>query len=153
MRDSVTQWLYASQQAPWRVQRQWLALLTLSVLLGITLASISLQASARAALLGREIQMLRGELSILERSNADLQVLLAAQTRVEVMEARARALGFRPPKPEEREYLIVPGYLSPAAVTYSSTLPLPMASLPPEYTQSLWDWLQERFASWMGGRP
>ncbi len=152
MRNSLVHQIHAFQQAPWRVQRQWLALLTLSVLLGLALASISLQASARATLLGREIQDLRGELARLERSNADLQVLLAAQTRVEAMEARARALGFRPPKPAEQEYIVVPGYLSSSEMPKTSALSLPIASLPPEYTQSLWDWLQERFTALMGGR-
>lgn len=154
MRPTAAQWLYAFKQAPWRVQRQWMALLLAIILLGMTLEAISLQASSRAALLGREIQNLRAEAARLERLNADLKAALAAQTRVEVMEQRARMLGFRPPEPQEREYLIVPGYLSPSSLT---TVMAPIAlnaSLPPEYTQSLWDWLQDRFAGLAaGGTP
>lgn len=154
MRPTTAQWLHAFKQAPWRVQRQWMALLLAFILLGMTLEAVSLQASSRAALLGREIQNLRAEAARLERLNADMRVALAAQTRVDVMEQRARMLGFRPPEPQEREYLIVPGYLSLSSLTIV-TMPIALnASLPPEYTQSLWDWLQDRFADLAaGGTP
>ncbi|MFN3741295.1 MAG: hypothetical protein ACK4VW_01325 [Anaerolineales bacterium] len=154
MRPTAVQWLHAFKQAPWRVQRQWMALLLAFILLGMTLEAISLQASSRAALLGREIQNLRAEAARLERLNADLRVALAAQTRVDGMEQRARRLGFRPPEPQEREFLIVPGYLSPSSLTTLTRPSVPNASLPPEYTQSLWDWLQDRFVGLAaGGTP
>ncbi|MFO3797035.1 MAG: hypothetical protein ACK8QZ_07090 [Anaerolineales bacterium] len=154
MRFADAQWLHAFKQAPWQVQRQWLALLLAFLLLGMTLEAISLQASSRAALLGREIQDLRAEAARLERLNADMRVTLAAQTRVDVMEQRARRLGFRPADLQEREYLIVPDYFFPSALT-PVTMPIVLeASLPPEYTQSLWNWLQERLASLVaGGAP
>ncbi len=148
-----SKWLHAYQQAPWRIRRQWLAVLLLVILALLLLGWLSLQASMRAALLGREIQTLRAEASRLERLNADLQVMLAAQTRLEVMEARARALGFRPAKPQELQYLIIPGYLSATSQSTVSSKPMLVASLPPEYTQSLWDWMQERFLLLIGGAP
>ncbi len=147
------QWLHAYRQTPWRIRRQWLAALLLGLLTLLMLGWLSLQASLRAALLGREIQSLRAEASRLERLNADLQVMLATQTRLEVMQARALALGFHPVDPRERQYLMIPGYLFSATPPPLANKPQLVASLPAEYTQSLWDWMQERFLSFMGGAP
>jgi len=147
------QWLHAYREAPWRIRRQWLAALFLGLLTLLLLGWFSLQASLGAALLGREIQSLRAEASRLEHLNADLQVTLAAQTRLEVMQARALALGFHPADPQERQYLRIPGYLFSVTPSPPANKPQLVASLPPEYTQSLWDWMQERFLSLMGGAP
>lgn len=152
MTFSTAHLLHAYKQAPWRQQRQWLALTLAAVLTVLALAAVSLQVSARAALLGREIQVLRAEAARLERLNADLAAELARQTRAEVMEQRAQALGFRPARPEELEYLPIPGLVTPPSLT-ASTPAMPLPALPPEYTQSLWDWLMGQFSQWTGGAP
>ena len=69
------------------------------------------------------------------------------------MELRAYALGFRPVEPEEVEYLYVPGYIAPQGVTLAAAPELQpsVPSVPPEYTQSILDWLDERLQTPGGG--
>jgi hypothetical protein len=56
-------------------------------------------------------------------------------------------------KPDEVEYLYIPGYVAPQAVALAAAPKLEpsLPSTPPEYTQSLLDWLNERLQSPVGG--
>jgi hypothetical protein len=54
----------------------------------------------------------------------------------------------------EAEYLVVPGYFQPEPEILSS-IPRPQLSaltIPPEYNESLLDWVDERIASSARGR-
>lgn len=135
---------HAYRQAPWRVQRQWAGAFLLGVLAAGMIAALYLDVTAQAAILGREIQTLRAEIAETNRVNADLQSRQAALLSAKVMEARARALGFRPAQPGEIHYLAAPGYAPPAGVTLAAaTSPAAAPSTPPEYTQSLLEWIME----------
>ena len=137
---------HAYSQAPWRVQRQWVSIFLLIVLGFAMIATLYLMVTSQAAIVGREIQDLRFEIIQNEHINADLQTEFAHLTSKNEVERRAYALGFRPVKPEEVEYLYVPGYVTPKGVMLAEIPELqPSApSTPPEYTQSLLDWLDER---------
>ena len=137
---------HAYSQAPWRVQHQWVSVFLLIVLgLGM-IATLYLMVTSQAAIVGREIQDLRLEIVQVEHDNVDLQTKLASLTSMKEVETRAYKLGFRPEKPEEVEYLYVPGYVAQRGVTLATAPELqPSApSVPQEYTQSLLDWLDER---------
>jgi hypothetical protein len=60
------------------------------------------------------------------------------------LEKRALSLGFQPVEIDQAMYLIVDGYLAP---DYVNLAPLPEtvktvpANLPPDFTESLFDWL------------
>jgi hypothetical protein len=115
------------------------------VMVGLV-AGIYLNITARAATIGREIQEMQEDILMLERINADLETKLASLTSIESMELRAQELGFRPLVPGESHYLLVSGYrgrqvvaLAPPPGPVLSSIP----DLPPEFTQTLFDWLKE----------
>ena len=144
--EPINHFSHAHSQAPWRIQRQWGSLFLLVVLgLGM-IATLYLMVSSQAAIVGREIQDLQLEIIKTEHKNADLQTELARLTSKNEIETRAYALGYRPVEPEELEYLYVPGYVTPRGALLAAAPDLqPTApSIPPEYTQSLLEWLDER---------
>lgn len=142
----VNRFNHAYSQAPWRVERQWISVFLLIVLGFAMIATLYLMVTSQAAIVGREIQGLREEIIKTEHENADLKSKLARLTSKDEIERRAYALKFRPVEPEELEYLYVPGYVIPIGATLANTLELQPSppSNPPEYTQSLLDWLDER---------
>lgn len=137
---------HAYSQAPWRVQRQWVSIFLLIVLGFAMIATLYLMVTSEAAIVGREIQDLRLAIIVTENTNADLQTELARLTSSDEIARRARELGFRSMKPEEVEYLYVPGYIAPKAAELAAAPELQPgeSGAPPEYTQSLLDWLDER---------
>jgi len=145
----ATQIIHAYKQAPWRVQRQWIGAFLL-VLIGMAMiAALYLDVTARAAITGREIQELRFQITAVQRSNADLETRLADLTSTFEMQRRAIELGYRPVKPGELDYVLVPGFAAPKPVILSAAADsIPSKpSLPPEYTQSLIEWLDDRIKS------
>jgi len=143
--DTTKRLDHAYSQAPWRVQRQWVSIFLLIVLGFAMVAALYLMVTSQAAIVGREIQDLRLAIIDTEHTNAQLQTELARLTSSSEMEQRARALGFRPVKSEEMEYLYVPGYVVPKAAELAAAPELEPSApgTPPEYTQSLLDWLNE----------
>jgi len=150
--ETVNRFNHASRQAPWRLERQWISVSLLTVLGFAIIATLYLMVSSQAAIVGRQIQNLRLETIEMEHTNADLQTKLARLTAKDEIEQRAYALGFRPVEPEELEYLYVPGYVVEDAATLATVHELKPSppSTPPEYTQSLLDWIEERIQ--MSGR-
>jgi cell division protein FtsL len=143
--EPINHFTHAYSQAPWRVQRQWISVFLLVVLGFGMIASLYLMVTSQAAIVGREIQDLRAEITTTENSIADLQTELARLTSKNEMERRAYELGFRPVEPEEVEYLYVPGYITHmgAMLAEAPELQPSTPNMPPEYTQSLLDWLDE----------
>ncbi len=156
---AVPRWIHAYRQAPWRVQRQWIGVLLLGVLGLAMVASLYLDVTSQAAIAGREIQEMSNEISSAQQSNADLQSQLAALTSTTAMETRAKALGYQPVDPSELQYVVVPGYAAPRpSILMSGASLRPSApSIPPEYTESLFDWfsreLRNTHANPIGALP
>ncbi len=98
--NNVTQIVQKVRQAPWRVQRQWIGLFLLALVLMAMVAGIYLNVTVRATLAGREIQALRNEITTNQRVDADLETQLAGLVSVEAMQQRAGAMGFQPASPE-----------------------------------------------------
>ncbi len=142
----ATQIIHAYKQAPWRVQRQWVAAFLLAVIGMAMIAALYLDVTARAAVAGREIQELRFEITTIQRANADLETELADVTSTAEMQRRALELGYRPVKPGELEYVPVPGFNAPEPDILSAAedATLQSQALPVEYTQSLVEWVDER---------
>jgi hypothetical protein len=145
---NVNHFIHAYKVAPWRVQRQWIGNALLAVVVLAMVATLYLDVTAKAAIAGREIQDLNAGIIVSQQVSADLQTELATLTSASVMEQRALELGFRPMVPEQAEYLIVPGYTAPEPKILASA-PLPQMSaptIPPEYNESLLDWIDEKIA-------
>lgn len=145
---NVNHLIHAYRVAPWRVQRQWLGSALLVVVVSAMVAALYLNVTSRTAIAGRDIQDLTDAIAASQQVSGDLQTQLAGLTSAVAMETRARELGFRPMEADEVEYLVVPGYAAPAPINLSSTsLPqLSALTIPPEYNQSLLDWLDERLS-------
>ena len=61
--NNVTQIVQTVRQANWRVQRQWIGLFLLGLVLIAMVAGIYLNITVRATLAGREIQMLQADIA------------------------------------------------------------------------------------------
>jgi len=148
----ASQIIHAYKQAPWRVQRQWVGAFLLALIGLAMVAALYLDVTARTAIAGREIQELRGEITTIQRANADIETQLADLTSTIVMEQRARELGYRPVKPGELDYLAVPGFIAPepAILLAAEDVTQLERILPPEYSQSLLEWFDERIEA--GGK-
>lgn len=149
----AAQIIHAHKQAPWRVQRQWVGAFLLAVIGMAMIAALYLDVTARAAVTGREIQELRIEITTIQRTNADLETRLANMTSTVEMQRRALALGYRPVKPGELDYVAVPGFRvpEPEILLVADDAPPPTQSLPAEFSQSLIEWFDERIR--FGGAP
>jgi hypothetical protein len=146
MQGQATQITHAYRQAPWRVQRQWVGVFLLFVIGAAMIAALYLDVTARAALAGRDIQEMRFEITTIQRANADLETQLAKLTSTSEMERRAVALGYRPVKPGELDYISVPGFVipEPAILLAAEDIVAHQDAIPDQYTESLLEWLDER---------
>lgn len=149
---NVTHYIHAYKVAPWRIQRQWIGSALLAVVALAMVATLYLIVTSRAAIAGREIQDLTFSITASQQMSGDLQTQLASLTSASSMESRALELGFRPAKPEEVEYLVVPGYAEPEPFILSANQHLQLSALTiaPEYNQSLLDWMDEKISSTRG---
>ena len=153
--QTVNIFVHAAKQAPWRMQRQWIGAFLLSVLGLAMVAALYLDVTASAAIAGREIQDLTAGTTAMQHANADLQTRVATLTSTGAMARRALSLGYRPIEPGEAEYFLVPGYAAPQA---SILIASPQSGLhapgtPPEYTQSLLDWVNDHLRTGLRPEP
>ncbi|MCL4272849.1 MAG: hypothetical protein QY328_17880 [Anaerolineales bacterium] len=146
---NVTHLVHAYRIAPWRIQRQWLGNALLLVVVLAMVAALYLNITSQTAVAGRQIQELNAAIIISQQQSSDLQTQLASLTSASAMEQRALELGFRPAEADELEYLVVPGYVALQPVNLSSEVmpQLTALTIPPEYNQSLLDWLDARISS------
>jgi cell division protein FtsL len=140
----------AFPQAPWRSQIQLLGLFLLFLVTVAVVAIFYLNVTARAVEAGRDIQVMQGQITVLEYENASLQSDLAYQYSYEVMMDRAERLGFEPGSVEEKDFLVVEGYTGPEIPRLASTgrpvMTVEATDLPPEFTESVIAWLQRVLA-------
>lgn len=135
----------AYSQAPWRKQLMFIGLFLLIVVFVALVAGIYLDVTARAATVGREIQLMQSEIEDLKLGNADLETKLAVLNSTEVMEKRARDLGFEPVEKNQVVFVVVPGYVprqQPRLAPPPGPVRAVAATLPPEFTESLFDWVR-----------
>ncbi|MEW5871374.1 MAG: septum formation initiator family protein [Chloroflexota bacterium] len=136
-------------QAPWRKQVQFIGLFSLVLVFIAVIAGIYLNVSARAAAIGREIQVMQSDIEELDREIEDMETQLASLNSSELMDKRARDLGFDLIQTDEIMFLVVPGYIerSTAALAPYAEPRLPKVNyLPAEYTESLFTWARRQVA-------
>lgn len=143
---TVDNFIHAYKQAPWRIQLQWIGAFLLGIFGLALVAALYLDITSQAGIEGRNIQDMTAEMVLIQHTNADLQNKLAETTSTYAMEQRALALGYQPVEPSQVEYIIVPGYAAPKPAILAAAPALKPAapSEPPEYTQSLIEWLDQR---------
>ena len=154
--DRVKGITQAYSQAPWRKQLQIIGLFLLLVVFVALVAGIYLNVTARAATMGREILIMQSNIDQLELDIADLETQLAIANSAKEMEERARDLGFRPVDKDELTYVVVPGYITRQRVEFAPA-PEPVevvaATLPADYTESLFEWIRKRMIYQLGRKP
>ncbi len=154
--DRVRGFTQAYSQAPWRKQLQIIGLFLLLVVFVALIAGIYLNVTARAATMGREILIMQTKIEKLQLEIADLETQLAIANSAKEMKKRAVNLGFRPVEKDELTYIVVPGYI-PRQRTILAPAPEPVvvvsAALPPDYTESLFEWLRKRMILQLGRMP
>jgi len=143
---TVDNFIHAYKQAPWRIQMQWIGAFLLGIFGLALVAALYLDITSQAGIQGRNIQDMTAQLVVIQHTNADLQNKLAETTSTYNMEQRALALGYQPIEPSQVEYIIVPGYAAPkpAILAVAPALKPAAPSEPPEYTQSLIEWLDQQ---------
>jgi len=134
----------AFKQAPWRNQVQFAGLFLLALVIVILVASVYLSISGRAAAAGLGAYNLNLERQNLEREIADRKAQIAILTSSNVMESRAKEMGFQRIDPSQAIYVNVPGYLGKQAAVLAAPPGISNSSVSlirAAYRQSLWDWL------------
>lgn len=91
----------------------WGLILLVIALLGV----IYLNQSSRIAAVGRRVQSLQYDLSILQRENADLEREIAKSQSITRIQEEAVRMGFITAGPNDIDYLVVPEYPSVVLVT------------------------------------
>lgn len=147
--QNVTHLVHAYKIAPWRVNRQWVGTALLAVVALAMVATLYLDVTSQAAIAGREIQDLTAAININQQISGDLQTQLATLTSASVMKQRALELGFSPMESGQAEYLVVPGYsiIEPEILSSAPQPQMSALSIPPEYNESLLDWVDEKISS------
>jgi len=147
--QNVHHLVHAYKIAPWRVNRQWVGFALLVVVALAMISALYLDVTSQAAIAGREIQDLTASITVNQQVSRDLETQLATSTSASAMEQRALALGFRPMATGEAEYLVVPGYsvLEPDILSSAQLPQLSALSIPPEYNESLLDWMDAKISS------
>lgn len=145
--NKVNNLTQAYSQAPWRRQVQIVVLFSLGLIFIALIAGIYLNVTARTATMGRKILINRNNIDELTNSIADLQTQLANITSSTEMENRAIEAGFKPVEKGQQIYIAVTGYTEKSQAVLAPP-PSPVkavpASLPPNFTESLFDWLQKK---------
>jgi hypothetical protein len=146
---NVHRYIHAYKVAPWRIQRQWIGNALLAVVALAMVSTLYLDVTSQAAIAGREIQDLTSAIIESQQVSGDLETQLASLTSSSVMQQRALELGYYPMESGDAEYLVVPGYLT-LEPDILSAAPLPQLSaltFPPEYNQSLLEWMDNKITS------
>jgi cell division protein FtsL len=137
--------LAALRESSRRFQRQWVMVFLFGMAALATVAGMYLNVSANAAIAGREIQNLEADISVIERTNADLQTNIATLLSNQTLEERAQAMNFQPVPRASLEYMVAPGYFPAQGVTMVAVV-APVESLlnRPEFNETLIDWAREQ---------
>jgi cell division protein FtsB len=134
--------IQAYRQTPWRVQKQWIGLFALALVLVASVALIYLNISTQAADTGTEIQHLEETAIALDRQITSDRSEIGFLTSNEQMEKRAIDLGFQRIAPGETVFMTVPGYNPRHTAILAPAFGPEMVQPPliiPDYTESLWD--------------
>lgn len=147
--DRVQRLTQAYYQTPWRKQLQGIGLFLAVLVILSLIAGIYLNVTARATTIGRQMQYDHYDKENLQLEIKDYQAQLAYITSAVEMERRALEMGFVPATSEEIMYLLIPEYPGRAQITLApdtQTFVPAAPTLSPEFTQSLFEWLQSQFS-------
>jgi cell division protein FtsL len=139
--------IQAYATTPWRRQVQVIGLFSAFVVVVALVASAYLWVSSLAATYGRQVQEIQSTAQVVEDNIEDLNSALGELTTTERMQQLAEEQGYTPMTPWELEYLVVSGFPEEQPLVIApgnrSLQVEGTQELPPEFTQSLIDWVRE----------
>ena len=143
----------ASKISPLRASTKSTSSTMLWVIALVVVGGMYLAVSASVARAGREVLALESRRRDLRRTTSELQAQLAEVRSPRLMLEQAKAMGFRPARANELEYMVIPGYL-PTDPFIAPSPPAPTgageAMLSPAYTETMGQWIME-FINGTGG--
>jgi cell division protein FtsB len=144
MAESLIQ---AYSNSPRRQKLQIIGGIFMAIVTAAVMLILYLVVSARAVSMGRQLQQAKDEIDQLVYEGVNYRNQIAKLSRFEVMEEKAKEMGFRAPYPGEVFYVPVPGYKQ-GPDTYvdieQDTRPAVINVNLLEYHQSLIDWVGEQ---------
>jgi cell division protein FtsL len=145
--NRAQRFIQAYATTPWRRQVQVIGLFSAFVVVVALVASAYLWVSSLAATYGRQVQEIQSTAKVVEENIEDLNAELGELTTTERMQQLAEEQGYVSISPWDLEYLVVSGYPEEQPISIApENLSLPVETkqeLPPEFTQSLIDWVRE----------
>lgn len=144
MTESLSQ---AYSNSPRRQKLQIIGSVFMVIVIAAVMLILYLVVSARVVSMGRQLQQAKDEIDQLVYQSVNYRNQIAQMSRFDVMEKRAKEMGFRAPYPGEVFYVPVPGYkLGPETHVeiQQDTQPAVINVNLLEYHQSLFDWVGEQ---------
>lgn len=139
----------AYANTPWRRQVQVIGLFSAFVIVFAVVAGAYLWVTSEASTYGRQVQEMQATAQVVEDNIEDLTAYLGELTTTERMQELASEKGYKPLTTGSLEYMVVSGYPEEEPLIIAPQDPgLPVsakAQLPPEFTQSLFEWLRGIF--------
>ena len=139
----------ALRKLPWLTEAQaalsWGILITLFAILG----AVYLNQASRIATIGRRIQLMQDDLDEINRINGEIKLDIARGQELTGLEARAFALGFVKPRPEDIEYVVIPNY--PADLPAESVFVPDLVPPPDSLREALWLMMKESVSDLTSG--
>lgn len=145
--NRAQRFIQAYATTPWRRQVRMIGLFSAFVVVVALVASAYLWVTSLAATYGRQVQEIQSTAQVVEDNIEDLSAKLGEVTTTERMQQMAEEKGYEPLTIWQLEYLAVSGYPQEQPLRIApedASLPVDRSQhLPPEFTQSLIDWVRE----------
>jgi hypothetical protein len=153
MISNTNKWIdHALRRAPWRTQRQAVALATLGFFVALIIGALYLSQSAAVATTGRQLETLIAQRNRLEQANEQLRAEIASLRSVPRLQQRAREMNFELAGREDIEYLVIDGYDPTRPEDEPITLTVERDAAP-VYDETFTGWLQQQFDAFRGETP
>lgn len=139
----------AHQQAPWRMQVQWIGNFLLLLMIAVLVGGVYTYITALSTEAGQRFQDNEWNKRAMQFDIAELSSQYGQLTSAGAMKERALEMGYVPADVNSAVYMVVPEYAGrqPVVVSQPMAEPPERVTIIPAYTQSLWDWL---FANKLG---
>ena len=146
MTESLIQ---AYSNSPRRQKLQIIGSIFMAIVIAAVMLILYLVVSARVVSIGRQLQQAKDEIDQLVYLSVNYRNQIALLSRFEVMEKKAKDLGFRAPYPGEVFYVPVSGYeqFTQTHVEVAGDTKLAVINVNlVEYHESLIDWIGRQLA-------
>ena len=149
MTESLIQ---AYSNSPRRQKLQIIGSIFMAIVIASVMLILYLVMSARVVAMGRQLQQAKDDIDQLVYLSVNYRNEIAYLSRFEVMETRAKELGFRAPYPGELFYVPVSGYDLQSQTRVESSSDAKPAVINVnlvEYHESLIDWIGKQLSSFL----